>query len=114
MSETELDRLLARARANPPQPSDALMARVLADALAAQPVAPAPAVPLPAPPRRGFWRALTAGFGGSAVLAGLGGVAMMGLFFGYADPAGLADRLLITTDSGLELVPVAELFLSEG
>ncbi|MBE2274970.1 MAG: hypothetical protein IAE87_01600 [Rhodobacteraceae bacterium] len=118
----DLDRLLTRAAAAPAAPSDALMERVLADALALQPKphaasAPAPAAARPAvpPPRRGFWEALTEAFGGRGVLAGLGAAAVLGLYVGYVDPGGLmADRLMPTETGGLELMPAAELFLTGG
>lgn len=119
MTEQELDRLFAAARANPLPASEGFMTRALADALEAQP-RPAPAG-APAPVRahrRGFWARLTAGFGGTGVLAGLASVAVMGLFFGYADPTGLTDSLLSGQGAGsgsdLEMVPVAALFLTEG
>lgn len=118
MTDQELDRLFAAARANPPPASEDFMARVLADALAAQPrltAAPAMRPALP-PPRRSFWSVLSAGFGGAGVLAGLGSVAVIGLYFGYADPTGLTDSLLSGSGAGsdLEMVPVAALFLTEG
>ncbi len=48
------------------------------------------------------------------MLAGLASVAVLGLFFGYADPTGLTDSLLSGSSSDLEMVPVASLFLTEG
>ncbi len=114
----DLDRLLTRAAAAPAVPSDALMARVLADALSLQPkpqAAPLPARPAARPPRRGVWEALAEAFGGRGVLAGLGAAAVLGLYVGYADPGGLmADRLMPTETGGLELMPAAELFLTGG
>ncbi|MGA0540924.1 dihydroorotate dehydrogenase [Neotabrizicola sp. VNH66] len=115
MTEQDLDRLFAAARTSPPPPSEDFMARVLADALEAQPRALAPGVAVPVrPPRRRFWAVLSAGFGGTGVLAGLASVAVLGLFFGYADPTGLTDSLLSGSSSDLEMVPVASLFLTEG
>lgn len=127
--EDALDALLAEARARPPQPSDALMTRVLAEALALQPQ-PRPEMRAglrpesrpesrPEPrragtPRRRLFATLAEAFGGRGVLAGLGAVAVLGLYLGYADPAGLTDRLVFLSDPGLEMTPAAELFLTGG
>lgn len=112
-AESRLDSLLALARTQPPDPSAALMARVLAEALALQPQ-PQPAVPRRAAalPRRSPWAALAEAFGGRGVLAGLGAAAVLGLGLGYADPGGLAEQFL--SDGGLEMVPAAELILTGG
>jgi len=129
MNESDLDRLLGAARANPPAAGAGLMARVLEDALAAQPraaavpQAPVQAAVRPAPPvrRPGFWARLGAGLGaslgGSGVLTGLGGAALLGLAAGYADPTSLGwltDGLPFSTSTQLELLPTAEIFLTEG
>lgn len=119
MSMTELDRLLAEARATPPQPGAALMARILADALAEQP-APAAGLAHRAPARpvqRGFWAGLAEAFGGRGVLAGLGGAATFGLVLGYVDPTALGwltDGLGSASVSEVQLLPGTDFFLSEG
>ena len=86
--DDNLDDLLARARAGAMQPSEALMARVLADAARMQPAAAkmAPAVVAPPP---GFWAGLAGFFGGGAALAGMGSAAVAGLFLGFVQPAAL-------------------------
>ncbi len=119
MDDPDLDRLLAAARAAPMAPSEALMARILADAEAERPAAARPATPLPAvaAPRRGLWAALAAGLGGSGVLAGLGAAATLGLAVGYLDLAGLgsaAGGFLPLSSTGLELVPATDILLTEG
>ena len=117
MRESELDLLLQAAREAPVQPSDALMARVLADALAAQPQPAVPSVALPPPPARGFWARLSSGFGGAGAFASLLGAAVLGVVVGYANPASLAwltSDYLTTAGTGLDMVPVDDLFLSEG
>jgi hypothetical protein len=116
MSEdTDLDQVFAAARAVRPVPSDALTARVLHDAYAAQPVAPVAA--LPARSRRGFWAVLSDAFGGGGVLAGLGTATVAGVWLGYADPAGMdwLTRTLLPTLSGdVQLMQADDLFLGEG
>lgn len=121
MNDRDLDRLLAEARTTPAvTPSDDFLSRVLADALAEQPRA-AVAVPVAAPvvvPQRraGPWAALAAGFGGAGLLAGLGCAAMIGLAVGYNNPSALTwltDDYL-STASGIELVPAADIFMTEG
>ena len=109
MKEEDLDTLFAAARAAPPAPSDALMARVMADALAHQPAPRAPAATV-APERRGgsFWSALSGFFGGAGALAGMGGAAAAGLFIGLAQPAALvnlSDAYLGGTLDSVALMP---------
>ena len=111
----DLDALFATARGADVQPSDALMARVLADAAAVQPKA----VPLVQAGARdtGFWAGLAALFGGGGVLAGLGTVAMAGFYIGFVQPEtvmALADGW--TTGSSVEtvdLMPGVDALLTE-
>lgn len=103
----DLDDLFATARVSRPVPSDALMARVLADALAEQPKA-ARTVPLAAVPRAGLWSRVAGLFGGVGALAGIGSAAAAGLFIGYVQPAGLSvldDAVLGTPLETVELMP---------
>jgi hypothetical protein len=92
MKDDDLDILFAAARAERPEPSEALMARVLADALANQPApvraAPAPVI-APAAPQRGPLAALADLFGGFGALAGMGAAAVAGVFIGFVQPDGL-------------------------
>lgn len=121
MHDTDLDRLLAGARTTPLPASDDFMARMLADALVEQPRLAAAPVALagraPAMRRAGLWSIFSAAFGGAGVVAGIGCAAVLGLAVGYANPATLGwltNGYLTTSDTGMELVPVAEVFLSEG
>jgi hypothetical protein len=101
----DLDDLFAAARASRPVPSEALMARVLADALAEQ---PRPAVVPRLVPRLGLWSRLAAVFGGPGALAGIGSAAAAGLFIGYVQPSGLSvlgDAVLGTPLETVELMP---------
>ena len=114
----ELERVFAHARSglDAPMPSDALMARVLADAYAAQPIAvPVKVVPLP-----GWRRWLAAGasaVGGFRAVAGLGAAAVAGVVIGYANPPAadwLAQGLLMSDAAGIELLSADDLFLTGG
>ncbi len=123
MDDKELDDLFAAARAAPPAPSDALMARVMADAMAHQPAArPAQAAPELAAParivpprRRPFWEPLAAIFGGTGALVGMGGAAVTGLFIGLAQPAAilsLSEAYLFGTAESVALLPSVDALLS--
>lgn len=83
MQDSDLDNLLAAARADRPEPSAALMARVIDDADRMQP-RPAPRIAAPHP---GFWAMLTGAFGGSGALAGMAAATLAGLWVGVAQPA---------------------------
>lgn len=92
-----LERFFEAARRMEPAPSDALMARVLADALAAQPVtAPRPE------PRLGLWVQLREALGGWPALGGLATAGVMGLAIGVAAPAGLADLATAVLGQGTD------------
>lgn len=119
MRETDLDRLLTEARMAPLAPSGDFLARMEAAALAEQPRPAPPAVtPFAAPAGRGpgLWAALSAAFGGAGVMASLGGAAALGLMLGYASPdtLGWLTNGYLSSSAGMEIVPVAEVFLSEG
>lgn len=85
MQEDDLDRLLAEMAANPAKPSQDLMARVLADALATQPVTSSFPVREHARQRGGFAR-LSALFGGAPALGAVAAAAVFGLALGYFIP----------------------------
>lgn len=119
MDDKELDDLFAAARAAPPAPSDALMARVVADALANQPAArpetAAPARRLPSR-RAPLWEPLAAIFGGTGALVGIGGAAVTGLFIGLAQPAAilsLSDTYFAGTADSVALLPSVDALFSE-
>lgn len=111
----DLDALFATARSADVQPSDALMARVMADAVAMQPKA----VPMvrAVPPETGFWAGLAALFGGGGVLAGLGSVAMAGFFVGFVQPESvmaLADGWTVAgVVETVDLMPGVDALLTE-
>jgi hypothetical protein len=113
MQDDDLDQLFAEAKGRAPQPSQALMARVLTDALQALPVTePVRKVPQPS-----LWARFSAQFGGVPTVVGLCSAAIMGVVVGYADPTTLdylttgfaADPL-----DGADLFPTTDLIATEG
>ena len=103
MQDSDLDDLFGQARQPVAVPA-ALMARVLSDADALQPVtATRPRqIGVLAGPWQGFWTAI-GGFGG---LAGLSTAAMAGLWIGFAQPT----ALVAVTDTFLPMDVVAETY----
>ncbi len=108
----DLDDLLAGAQRASMQPSEALMARVLADAAALQ-VQPVAVV---ARPRAGWLAGLAALFGGAGSLVGVGSAAVAGLFFGFVQPDGLgavADMWAGSAVDQVDLMPQLDVLLAE-
>ncbi|MES2434271.1 MAG: dihydroorotate dehydrogenase [Pseudomonadota bacterium] len=108
----DLDDLLAGASRALVQPSEALMARVLADAAALQ-VRPVVVV---ARPRAGWFAGLAALFGGAGSLVGVGSAAVVGLFFGFVQPDGLgavADLWAVGSVDQVDLMPQLDVLLAE-
>ena len=112
MQDDDLDRLLSAAAATPQKPSDALMERVLADALAVQPVPAAPR-PGPAPARPGLLARIAAALGGGPAVAGLGTAGVLGSSLGYLSPTTL-DYLTGSTADAAEFFPDADFLTTEG
>lgn len=112
MQDKDLDGLFALAARDRPTPSPALMDRVLADALAAQ---PQPRELAPAPVRPGLLARFAAMFGGAPVLAGVCSAAVAGVALGYLNPASM-DVLTggLTGTETLELFPSADFLTTEG
>lgn len=122
-----VDDLLAAARAARPLPSDALMARVLADAMAEQPAAGLSLAEAPlAPARVGagpgraalrLWQRLVWALGGAGALAGMGTAAVAGLYIGFAQPGGVGglDEVMLGAPlETVELIPGIDALLMEG
>lgn len=119
MTDHDLDRLLDAARGGGPAPSDALMARVMADAVAAQ----SRKVVRPALRIRQGYRSLqlldrlAAAFGGAGALAGVCSAMVAGIFIGIAQPApvaALTSVLLTGTQVGtVDLFPTGVAFWEE-
>ena len=108
--QDDLDDLLAQAARRPAMPSEALMERVLADALALQ---PQPAPLRKAPVRQGLLSRLAAALGGPPALAGLGTAAVFGVALGYLSPTTL-DYLTGTSAEAAEFFPDADFLTTEG
>lgn len=111
----DLDSLLAGAARARPDPSPALMDRVLADALALQPQA---ALLRPAPaPAIGLLARIAALFGGGPVLAGVCSAALAGGALGYLSPVTydyVTGGMSNSTTDALDLFPTTDFLTSEG
>jgi len=91
--DTELDRFFDAAKATTPRPPEALMARVLADAEAAQPAPRGLPMPEAGSATGGGWfgRWLSGGFSGWRGATALGVVCLgLGLSVGYWQPTSLS------------------------
>lgn len=91
MSKTDLhdlEALFAAARADPPAPSAAFRARVLADALVVQPRAP-------------LWRRLLTGVGGPAGVGAMITATCVGFWMGVAPPTTGLDPLPVLESAGM-------------
>lgn len=102
--DDDLDALFTAAAAEPALPSDALVARILADANALQPRPAAAPVPRPS-----WFATLADWFGGGMSLAGMSAAALTGLYLGIAQPVPLNGLTEFVTGSAtldsLDLLP---------
>ena len=100
--DQELDALFSAARADAPEPSQELMARVLAQAVAAQPQPQ----PVRGMHRRG-WRARLAdlhqALGGWPAMGGLATACAAGVWLGFAPPADWADPVTLVLQNTVEV-----------
>lgn len=92
--DEELELWFAAARADAPVPSDALLARVLADAEALRPHRPAERQPT------GGWAEVWRTLGGWPTAAGLAAAGVAGLWIGTAPPDALAPGLEWLAENG--------------
>lgn len=96
MSDAALDALLGGLKTEAPEPSAALLGRVLGDAYEMQPEpAAAPAADRPSEPhtRARFLAQLVSVFGGWGGVGGLAVAASVGFFMGFSPPALLEETL---------------------
>ena len=114
-----LDALFAAARAAPVAPSDALLARVLADAADVQPAAAPPGVARRGQPGRTRWH-LWDLLGGWPVAGSAAAAGIAGLWLGLSPPAAVenlaADLLGSSTAVSLwpDLSAIAQLEVTDG
>ncbi len=108
----DLDHLLHKRAMSVPQPlavTDALMARILADAAREQPRFAGIARAEATPPPMSLWAIITDLFGGGGVLAGLATAACAGVYLGAVQPTALGDLTLAWAGSAsvdqLEFMP---------
>ncbi|WP_431298759.1 dihydroorotate dehydrogenase [Tabrizicola sp. BL-A-41-H6] len=112
MQHDDIDDLFADLRTAAPAPSEALIDRVLADALREQPK-PAPLAPQRTVDR---WSQLIRRLGGVPTLAGVT-AAVVGMAVGYADPTmvdALAGGLSSYSIGDADLFPAADFLVTEG
>ena len=111
--DDDLDLMFAAAALRP-EPPPALMARILADAAALQPVARGVAAPVV---RRGWFAGLADMLGGGRSLAGVTAAAAAGLYLGIAQPTPvLALTSLVSgtaTLDNLDLLPSSDTLWAE-
>ena len=114
LNEEALEQLFVVARAAAPQPSVALMARILADAETEMPGAASLATGRSVSPEAGGRiAAILSTIGGWGGLGGLVTAAMAGLWIGasgLADPLAMTSDLLGTTPLSVELIPNSDGF----
>lgn len=107
-----LDQLFAQARERDAAPSDALMARITADAVASVPT------PSRAPARRGgFIAAFVGVLGGWTAVSGLAAATVAGIWIGFAPPQSLesiAGNLLGSSDVAVPFLELSDPFGLEG
>ena len=117
MEDAGLDALFAEARRDVAAPSDALLARILADAAAEMPRA-APVTSAPsAAPGGGWFATLLGGIGGWGGIGGLATATLAGVWIGFSGQVGgttVTDYLASATGSTgtVELFPSADDFLT--
>ncbi|MRH19502.1 dihydroorotate dehydrogenase [Rhodovulum strictum] len=117
MNDTELEALFSAARTDRPEPSAALLARVMADAMAE---AEARAAPAPAPrarPTRGGLARILGLIGGWPAMGGLATAGLMGVWIGYAAPGGFDAVTATMLGSGYDvsdMMPGLDAYLTEG
>lgn len=89
MTEEALEAFFSAAREDTPDPSEALMAAILADADSHQPGLADIVQPAVKPTRRGPMQALLSAIGGWPAAAGMATATVAGLWIGFAQPVQL-------------------------
>ena len=115
---TDLDDLFAEGRAEGPDPSASLMARVLQDAVAEQGKFRTPGVLAAKPARISLLDRLFGLLGGAGTLAGGAMAGLAGLTLGYLQPESLANLSDLLANSSvatqsMDLMPAYDSLLTE-
>ncbi len=114
--ETTLDAAFAAARAQKPQPSSDVMARVLADAELVQ--SELACLPVRPQQRRGYLRQFLEALGGWPAMAGLATAGIAGVWLGINPQIGVSDAVAEFLGAGdtvgyaVDVMPGAELGLA--
>lgn len=121
ITDTALDTMFEAGRAQAPEPSAALLARVMEDAMAEAEArrarASAPVSRRRRSGRLGMLGGLVAALGGWPSMAGLATAGVVGIWLGYAAPAGLDAVTTAMLGGGYEpadLMTSLDTFLQEG
>ena len=113
LNERDLDAVFAAARKHAPAPSEALMARVLADAEAAMVARHVPAPEMRRAPGRRRIAGVLGAIGGWGGIGGLATAVGAGVWIGVAglaDPVAMVDGLFGSAPLSVELMPGADSF----
>jgi hypothetical protein len=114
----DLEDLFAEAREQSLPDSEALMAKIMADAFTHLPRTPALPLRREVVHKSGFWSRITLALGGKGVLAGLCTAMVAGVMLGFTQPSSLAtltDSIFVQTPlDDVELLPGIDAILAEG
>lgn len=102
----DLDGFFDAAKAQNPEPSNALMARVMAQALEIQ-IENAPEIRvMPAPKPNNIWGAMLAAIGGWPAVTGLATATVAGVWIGFSATLGVGDAMVSVLASGQDVYVV--------
>ena len=117
LSDTALDEIFAAGRDATPTPSDAVLARILADAEGVLDARAAPAPRRGVDDRPGLWARILSGLGGWPAVAGMATATVAGVWLGFASPDQLnelAGGLLLPDASGLTSYDLEDILPGDG
>jgi len=117
LSDAALDQIFAAGREASPTPSDAVLARILADAEGEIAARAVPAPHRAGEIRPGLWSRILSGLGGWPAVAGMATATVAGVWLGFASPDQLNDLaggLLLPDSSGLTSYELEDILPSDG
>jgi len=117
LSDAALDEIFAAGREATPAPSDAVLARILADAEGEIEARAAPVRRPAMAERPGLWARILSGLGGWPAVAGMATATVAGVWLGFASPDQLnelAGGLLLPEASGLTSYDLEDFLPSDG